>query len=300
MDTTVRARFFRVTDAPANVPDFPDLLLQEMKKPMTDREQNVAYAVDGDEVPTVLLRVEQCESEGDFVAGQFCRKQTSNIPPQAGPDGLSPIMLPNGQGLGHLAAFRYHRPTRILLLQNNMQCASPKRLSVYLARINGAALFAFEPAMREDALERFKHRNVRSFTVRFASPENLEALDDKGIASARGARLLAEAFHGLDLTISVGVGRKRKKFLDFGRVSREVKALLGSDADVAELEVKANEDEEGQTIDFLQEHLKCSANLPLPEADHKKHYQVRKAFLKSEFQSRLEYLVKQFGPKKKK
>lgn len=300
MDTTVRARFFRATPAPDDVADFPDMLLQEMKKSLPDREQNVADIVEGDDAPTVLLRVEQCETEGEFVTGQFCRKQTTNIPPQAGPDGLTPITLPHGQGLGHLSAFRYHRPTRILLLQNNIQCASPRRISVYMARINAAALFGFEPVMREDALERFKHRTVRSFTVRFASPENLEALDDSGIASARGARLLAEAFHGLDLTISVGVGRKRKKFLDFAAVNKEIKALLGSDADISELEVLANEDEEGQTIDFIKEHLKCSEVLTLPEGDHEKHYQVRKAFLKSEFQTRMDYLVKHFGPKKKK
>jgi hypothetical protein len=299
MNTTVRARFFRASLAHENTQDFPDMLLQEMKKSLADREHDVADITQGDNAPTVLLRVEQCESEGEFVTGQFCRKQTTNIPPQAGPDGLTPIELSEGQGIGHVAAFRYHRPTRIFLLQNNIQCATVHRISVYMARINTASLFAFDPVMREDALERFKHRKVRSFTVRFASLENLEALDDSGIASARGARLLAEAFHGLDLTITVGVGRKRKKFLDFSRVNKEIKALLGSDADVSELEVLANEDEEGQTIDFIQEHLKCTADLTLPEKDPKKHYQVRKAFLKEEFESRKDYLVKHFGPKKK-
>lgn len=168
-----------------------------------------------------------------------------------------------------------------------------------MAKINSAALYPFAPIIREDALERFKNRNLRSFTVGFASPENLEALDDKGIASARGARLLAEAFHGLNLTITVSVGKKRKKFLDFKRVSAEILALLGSDADVSQLEVSANEDEEGSNIDFLKENLRCSDILTLPENDHNKHYQVRKAFLKTEFDERMEYLMKHFGPKKR-
>jgi hypothetical protein len=136
--------------------------------------------------------------------------------------------------------------------------------------------------------------------VRFASPENLEALDDEGLASARGARMLAEAFNGLDLTITVGVGKRRKKFLDFGRVSSEIKALLGSDANVKELEVEANEDEEGRSIDFIQEHLKCKETLNLPEGNPTKHYEVRRDFLRSEFAARMQYLDQHFGPKKKK
>jgi hypothetical protein len=72
--------------------------------------------------------------------------------------------------------------------------------------------YTFKPVLREDALERFKDRKIRSFTVGFASPTNLEALDDEGLASAKGARLLAEAFNGLDLTITVRAGRGKKKF----------------------------------------------------------------------------------------
>jgi hypothetical protein len=257
MDATVRARFFRVSEKPDEAADLPDLLLAETKKSLSDRERNVSGTTQEDNEPGVMLRLEECETEGEFVTGQFCRKQTINIPPQAGPDGLAPITLADGQGIGHLSAFRYHRPTRVILLQNNIQCASPRRIQLYAASINPAALYGFSPIMRQDALERFKHRQVRSFTVGFASPENLEALDDKGIASARGARMLAEAFHGLNLTITVSVGKKRKSFLDFDAVSNEIKALLGSDANVSQLEVSANEDEEGSNIDFIQEHLRC-------------------------------------------
>jgi hypothetical protein len=288
MDATVSARYFRVSPRIQRIPDLPDLLLAEMAKVIVERERDITGT-------GVLLRVEQCETEGQFVCGEFCRKQVTNIPPQAGPNGLAPIALPAGQGLGHLAAFRYHRPTRVILLQNNIQCTTPHRVSLYLMMINSAAMYTFTPVLREDALERFKNRKVRSFTVGFASPENLEALDEKGLASAKGARLLAEAFKGLDLTITVGVGKKRRRFLDFERVSEEVKALLGSDAKINQLEVSANEDEMGRNIDFLEEHLKCKGKLDLPEGNHAQNYQVRKAFLKSEFAANLEYLTKHFG-----
>ncbi|MGY4288786.1 hypothetical protein ACVWXO_008006 [Bradyrhizobium sp. LM2.7] len=292
MDSIVRARFFRVSPQPAGVPDFPELLLLQMGQPIQKRERDITGE-------GVVIRVEDCQADGDFVSGQFCRKQTTNIPPQAGSDGLSPIVLAEGKGIGHVAAFRYHRPTRVLLLQNNMQSATTHRIALYLALVNSGAVYNLEPVLRADALERFKRRNIRSFTVGFASPENLEALDDKDIASARGARLLAEAFHGLNLTISVSVGKKRKTFLDFDRVTREVKALLGSNADISQLEVSATEDEEGRSIDFLQEHMKCDETLSLPEGNPKAHYEERRKFLQRQFAMRSEYLTKLFGPKKK-
>jgi hypothetical protein len=198
--------------------------------------------------------------------------------------------------LGHLAAFRYHRPTRILLLQTNIQSASPNRVSVYVQKLtNGAGTYVFKPVLREDALERFKNRTLRSFTVGFASPENLEALDEKGLASAKGARLLAEAFNGLEFTITVSAGRGKKKYLNFDTVWNEVTSLLGSGADIKKLEVMANPDDEGNDIDFLEEHLKCRAELELSDGDPEANYQVRRSFLASEFAVRLPYVMKHFG-----
>lgn len=288
MDTIVRARFFRASEKPKDAPlDLPDFLLSEMSKSLSGRERDITGT-------GVVMRVEECEADGDFVAGQFCRKQMSNIPPQAGPDGLAPILLEGGHGLGHLAAFRYHRPTRVILLQQNVQSASTKRISLYLAAANGASLFSFDPVLREDALERFKDKRVRSFTVGFASTRNLQALDDSGITSAKGARLLAEAFKGLDLTITVKAGRGKKRWLDYLTVNREITGLLEADADVDRLEVLLKNHDDS-SIDFLQEHLKATAELDLPQDDLNKHYAVRRTFLASEFGKRLEYLINHYG-----
>jgi hypothetical protein len=282
MDANVSARFFRLSAAPPASNDFPDMLLAQAGKGLSLREYDVTGT-------GVTVRVEHCVEDGEFVIGEFCRKQMTNIPPQAGPDGLTPIPLPNGQGLGHLAAFRYHRPTRVILLQYNMQC-------VTTYRINAASVYGFAPILREDALERFKDKKIRSFSVQFASPKNLEALDDQGIASARGARLLAEAYHGFRMTFTVSVGKRKKKFLDFNRVSEDVTALLGSDAEIRKLKVGTKEDEDGLSIDFLREHLKCRQTLELPEGNPADNYEIRKAYLMTEFADKLAYLTKHFGP----
>jgi hypothetical protein len=289
MDTNVSARFFRVSPHVPQAADFPDLLLGQMSKTLSDREYDVTET-------GIFLRLEECKQDKDFVFGEFCRKQTTNIPPQAGPDGLKPIGLASGQGLGHLAAFRYHKPTRVILLQGNPQCATAHRIGLYLMRINAAALYTFTPVLREDALERLKDHKVRSFTVQFASPKHLEALDDRNIATAKGAKMLADAFHGFKMTITVSVGKRKKKFLDYLRVNQDISALLASDAEIKKLNV-VTDDDEGDPIDFLKELLKAKATLPLPEEDHPKNYGMREAFLKSEFNTHIGYIMKHFGPK---
>jgi hypothetical protein len=274
------------------LPDLADTLLSQMQHPVQNRERDLGSGV--------TLRVEYCVTDGEYIDGQFCRKQMDNIPPQAGPLGLAPIKLDLDQGLGHLCAFRFHRPTSILLLQTNIVSATPNRVTLYLRTLlNGAGTYFFEPILRQDALDRFKDRKLRGFTVTFASPSNLEALDDQGLASAKGARLLAEAFNGLELSITVKAGREKRKklFLNFDHTKREIDALLNSGADIEKLEVQADPttDDDSRNIDFLEEHLKCRAELELSDVNVEKNYDIRRAFLKSEFDTRLPYLLKHFG-----
>ncbi len=73
--------------------------------------------------------------------------------------------------------------------------------------------------------------------------------------------MLAEAYEGLDLTNSVGVGRKKKKFLSFEKVKRSIQALLDSDVELRKLEVSANEDETGRNIDFWRNISAAARNL---------------------------------------
>lgn len=293
MDAVVAARFYLVTPEKGLLPDFADTLLGQMSHPVQQRERDLGQGV--------TLRVENCATDGEYIDGQFCRKQMDNIPPQAGPLGLEPIKLERDQGIGHLGAFRFHRPTSIILLQTNMLSATPNRVTLYIrALLNGSGTYFFEPILRQDALDRFKDRRLRSFTVSFASPSNLEALDTQGLASAKGARLLAEAFQGLELSITVKAGRekRKKRFLDFDTTKREINALLNSGADIEKLEVQAepNADDEGRNIDFLEEHLRCRAELELSDVSVEKNYNIRRGFLKSEFDTRLPYLIKHFGP----
>jgi hypothetical protein len=98
------------------------------------------------------------------------------------------------------------------------------------------------------------------------------------------------------MTFTVSVGKRKKRFLDFSRVSEDITALLGSDAEIRKLKVGTKEDDDGPGIDFLREHLKCKQTLDLPDGSPVDNYEIRKAYLMTEFGSKLPYLLKHFGP----
>jgi hypothetical protein len=94
--------------------------------------------------------------------------------------------------------------------------------------------------------------------------------------------------------------KKKKRFLNFDNIKREIEGLMDSGADIDQLEIATdpdNADDAGPNIDFLEEHLRCRAELELSDVNTDTNYDVRRAFLKSEFETRLPYLLKHYGPK---
>lgn len=285
MDSKLTVRFYRVSTPPAGVGDFGDVLLQalDLGTP-ADRERDIGQSV--------IVRLEGASARAQTVEGDLCRVQRTNIPPQAGADGLVPIQLNEGHGIGHMAAFLYHRPTRVLALQSNMQSVTPNRLSIYLASIDVAQQFQMAPVLTDDALERFQAGQPRKLTVKFSGIDRLDVFDDPNIPVAQGAKRISDAYAGIDVEITVSVGRTRDNALAQGPIMRTVNQLIGAPG-IAKLTTKLEGDD--QPLDLLHEQLKESDELDLPEGDPDRHYQVRRAFLRSAFDRQRQTIIRQFG-----
>lgn len=285
MDSKLTVRFYRVTEPAPGVSDFGDILLEvpNLGTP-ADRERNIGQ--------DVVIRLEQSAARAQTVEGDLCRVQRTNIPPQAGADGLIPIQLNEGHGIGHMAAFLYHRPTRTLALQSNTQSVTPNRLSVYLASIDVSQQFQLSPVLTDDALERFRAGSPRKLTVKFAGIDRLDILDDPNIPVAHGARMISDAYAGIDVEITVSVGRTRDNSLAQGPLARTVNRLMGSPG-IVKLVTKLEGDD--QPLDLLHEQLKDSTELDLPEAQPQRHYEVRRDFLRNAFNRHQQTIVRQFG-----
>lgn len=285
MDSRLTVRFYRVSAPPVGVDDVGDVLLQALALGApSERERDIGQSV--------FIRLERAATRAQTVEGDLCRIQRVNIPPQAGDGGLLPIQLEDGHGIGHMAAFLYHRPTRVLALQANVQSVTPNRLSVYLASIDVAQQFGFSPVLSDDALERFQAGNARRLTVKFAGIDRIEILDDPNIPAAQGARMIGNAYAGLDVEITVSVGRSRDSALAQRPILDTVNRLMGEPG-VVKLITKLEGDD--QPLDLLHEQLKHSADLDLPEGDPERHYTVRRAFLRETFDRYRDSIVRQFG-----
>lgn len=285
MDSTIHARFWRVSAAAAGVTDFPDILLEEAAIPKVgDRERNLGEGV--------TARLERCVQKGDYLEGEFCRIQSANLPPEASLDGLTAMKLEHG--LGHVAGFIYHVPTRVFLLQRNSLSVSPNRLSLYLATTKPGRFFTLSPVMAGDAMQRFKDKKARAFRLTFAAPKNLQVLDDDEIPAAKGARLLAEAYEGIRVTIEVSVGKSEKLQLNKDNILEAIKhfsVLSGT----KKLQVKADDHGDSDLINFLKEQIHYEQTAVFPDDDPVKNYDARMALLRVAFATNLAALNAQFG-----
>lgn len=249
----------------------------------------------------IILRLERLEAEPNYLSGEFCRIQKSNIPPTAGDDGLTPTLLEAGKGLGHLAAFRYHIPTQIMLLQMNRQCASSNRVSLYLGLAENKALYVLEPVLRPDVFKRMQRAEIRAFSVRIAEPQNLEALDDPAASAMKVARTAARAFNAREIEITVYAGTKKKK--EKGRPHllqmpvRKALAKLSKAGDgVKTLKAQIVEPDQTDWIDLLEEQIKTTENLDLNSDNTEVNYQERKKFLTNFFNGHVEGFKELYGP----
>lgn len=287
MTYSVTAQFFRAS-SPEKGNDIPGILRDIAKAQLSDRERQLSN--------DVVLRLESFSEDGDFLEGDLCRKQLTGIPPTAGPQGLNEMVLEDGQGLGYLAAFAFHVPTRCILLERNKMSASKVRLSLYLKKLNPDTTFTFEEVVNPDVWDRFKESEVRSLKFGISNPENLEALADNNFAAIHSARKMAEAYNGLSISIDIGVGHVRNAHLNKGPVRKTIEALIKGGA--RRVQAVVEEEDGSSIIDFLGDQLKAQGVIEFEGVDPNQNYVKRRNFLRSHFHDSLPYLLEMYEKKK--
>jgi hypothetical protein len=294
IDATVTARFFRIVKPEAAAPN-PETILRNLdEKDLTDR------AFDLDE--GVVLRLERLEIEPNYLSGEFCRIQSTNIPPTAGDDGLSPTILEDGKGLGHLAAFRFHVPTQIMLLQMNQQCATANRISIYLGMAERKPMYVLEPVLRADTFKRMQRAEVKAFTIKVAEPQHLDVLDDPSASALKGVRTAAKAFNAREIEFTVFAGPKKKgersrpHLLQLAARKALAKLAKNGGDNVKTLKAQIAENDETRWVDLLEDQLKHTEILALNSDNPDANYETRKRFLTRIFGANIEALREFYGP----
>lgn len=292
MDNLVTAKFYRVTGGRA-APDIVTHLRVIFEKEIKDRESDINPGVNN----PVFVRLERLEvNDGDYVSGELIRKQVKNIPPEANDDGLEPIELSEGGGLGYSSAFVYHVPSKVLLIQSNPIAVAYSRFATYCAYHNQVAVYRFDPVPTSQAWERFNSGVPRKLVIRIASPEAVANLPIAPSTIADSAANVSEALNGAYITIEVSMGT-RKGSLGAEAVRSVIETFKGApDVDVRHLSASVKPDgSETDVIDFLEEYLVYKDVVDLPDRDSDGSYVMRRDRLKLAFGAQLEYIQGHYG-----
>lgn len=219
-----------------------------------------------------------------FIAGEFVRQQTDNIPPIA-PQG-GPL---EGQEnpLGHRSAFRYHAQSGILLLESRPSGLTPIRVDGLIkARIPRHSGFYLSPVVTEDALNRLTNGTPRRVQFRVANPVDMQMIEGDETDLSENLARMANNFGGLTVETSVGFPQgHRHGQLNVASVQRAIRWATGNRGHVEKFKVKISEEEE--PIDIFAEQLKVVETLDLENLDVDANYTARRNLLARAFAAHL-------------
>jgi hypothetical protein len=270
MDSVIRGRFYQVENFQNGQATLFDALNQLWDHPQREIYEEIFGGI--------RVRMERFESDvavvgRGFVAGEFVRQQTENVPPIALQG--EPLEGHNNP-LGHRSAFRYHAQSGILLLESRPSGLTPIRVDGLIkARLAPHSGYYLSPVVTEDALYRLRNGTPRRVQFRVARPADMQVIEGDRNSLGENLARLANNFDGLTVEASVGFPQgNRAGQLNLAAINSAVRWATGNRDHVEKFKVKISEEEE--PIDIFAEQLKVTENLRLDNLDVDENYRARR------------------------
>jgi hypothetical protein len=234
-----------------------------------------------------------------YIAGRFCRKQSTNLPPKApATGGLEPLGVGS---LGRTVAWLYHPETSVIAIEATREGLTLSRFLSYITDVCECPRYTFMPVTTDSNLQQLRESRVRSLSFRVATPRDLAWVTPEQEAVKSGLENVMSpnlsTFVEVKYGLSIGDSDIRPT-----RVRRLAAWLKGEkDAnrgDVTKLRAGIiDADGDSKTLELLDEvHLAAESDLDLPDDDPERSYSVRKIFVASSFQRHYDSIIRQFGP----
>lgn len=236
----------------------------------------------GDEIH---IRLERFVQDGQFIKGEFTRKQTVNLPPKVRGNGT---LQPSPEPIAHRVAFQYHPRLSILAIEANKNSISLTKVNNYIQQILQHHGFDFLPVQSRAAWEKLNDCNPRSLTIRVAHPENMSAVEGASRTLTQNLVAMREVLGGPVVELQVGFGRQRDGLLDRRNLMTIIRGLMRQHeqhGNVEKLQIKA--DGEQEPLDLLLEQIKEKETLELDDNNIDAHYQMRRDFIESVFRAHM-------------
>ena len=185
MDKRVTVRFYNVEKLDPNGPQLRPVLqaFYDLGKPHL-RQSSLDSGV--------MARLERLESGDNYLAGEFTRLQSTNLPSEVHADGVQ--ALPVNGPIGHGIAFRFRPSDSLLAIQYEPRVLSPSKVNSYIRAMRDDALYYFEPRINQDSWRQVAQHPLRKLTIGIASPTELGDVEDAGSSVADSFRNMGEAY----------------------------------------------------------------------------------------------------------
>lgn len=288
MDTNIAARFYRIDRASKIEPTFATCLHQLAGLSSDDDRERV--------VGDVRIVSSNYGNSNGLIWGDLLRLQNQNLPSlKVKGKVASNLVLPPGGHLGHHTAFLYDTQMRMLAFQIAHSTVGLSRFNAYVSDLCGCEPFEMVPVIKPDELKQLSNMHPRTFLIKVADPEDLEAVEDDQLEMQKSLVNLQRTMKGAYIKVQIGMGHHEHP-LDTGFVRRSVGWLLEQHArtrgGVKAITLK------GQTLDgkktnplnFLKAHVGTSSKIDLSNLTTISACERRIDFLKSSFDANRETL----------
>lgn len=274
MEKSVTLRFYDVTRTSTDKPTMEAVLSAIAALTIPEREKRV-----GEE--EILVRLEDFETDGDFLCGQFIRGQTGNMPGRMEADGTHD--LPFEEPIGHGIAFRYRQSDGLLGIQYDSRILSPSRILQYLYEHSMHAEWHIEPRLRADAIDRFNDLPIRKLEIAVAGIPNPADADDADGSVWSSIARMKESYEADTVRITISRGHRGGSLLDGVKaLAHEAMDRIGTgEVRALKATVETGDGVPNEEIDLMGELFDVKEELSFPNRDFAQFYQLRKSLLAS-------------------
>jgi hypothetical protein len=274
MEKSVTLRFYDVTRTSDDKPALETVLTAIAALPIPDREKRV-----GEEA--ILVRLEDFESAGGFLSGQFIRGQTGNMPGRMEADGTHD--LPFAEPIGHGIAFRYRTADGLLGIQFDNRVLSPSRILQYLYEHSMHAEWRIEPRLRPDAIARFNDLPIRKLEVAVAGIPNAADADDANGSVWSSIARMKENYEADTVRVTISRGHRGGHLLDGIKdfAHEAINRIATGEVRALKAVIETGGGVPNEEIDLMGELFDVKEDLSFPDRDFAQFYQLRKSLLAS-------------------
>jgi hypothetical protein len=277
----VKAYFFKITPHNKGEDTF-DKCLEYLYKHRFDKEGHY------EECDGVSYRIERFKRAPDVCMCDFVKQQTDGLPPFAQ---RGKPLKPNDVPLGHLTAILFHMPTQILVIESNRNGAQVGSIVKFIREHCAHGGFEYLPILNNATVDELLNGPLRRVTVRFAAPDNLQAVaGDGGILNQLNN--MRSMFGGPSMEISCGFDSPKKGNLRNKNVVKFIRELYGSPLSIQKIQAKS--EDSAEMLDLLGKKLVYHDPSAIRSNDIAKDYNTRRMFLAKALNDNADYIKKFF------